>query len=80
MLIYFQYNEKSMKQIDIITTLKARRKSLNINQTMLADIAGVSLHTISDMESGKGNPTMELLLKITDSLGLVIIVKVKDVE
>ena len=69
-----------MDHIDIISIIKTRRKSLGINQTMLADIAGVSLHTISDMESGKGNPSLELLHKITDSLGLEIILKVKDVK
>ena len=60
--------------------LKNRRNELSINQIDLSEISGVALHTISDIESGKGNPTFTILSQILDVLGLDIKIKVKDNE
>lgn len=60
--------------------LKSRRNELGINQIDLSEISGVALHTISDIESGKGNPTFAILIQILDVLGLDIKIKVKDNE
>ncbi|MDD5362240.1 MAG: helix-turn-helix domain-containing protein [Ignavibacteria bacterium] len=51
-------------------TIKKRRKSLNITQNDLAEISGVSVRSLKNIESGKGNPTIVQLLKILNSLGL----------
>jgi y4mF family transcriptional regulator len=68
-------NRKKLGQL-----LKKRRNELGINQIDLSEISGVALHTISDIESGKGNPTFVLLMRILDVLGLDIKIKVKDNE
>ena len=68
-------NKKKLSQL-----LKNRRNELGINQIDLSEISGVALHTISDIESGKGNPTFVLLIRILDVLGLDIKIKVKDNE
>ena len=47
-----------------------RRKSLGVSQKELAEISGVGLHTLSNLESGKCNSTLEVVMKITDVLGL----------
>lgn len=60
--------------------LKNRRNELRINQIDLSEISGVALHTISDIESGKGNPTFTILKRILDVLGLDIKIQVKDNE
>ena len=49
-----------------------RRKTLKISQRELAELSGVSLHSLSNLESGKGNPTLESLLKVADTLGVTI--------
>ena len=49
-----------------------RRKTLKISQRELAEVSGVSLHSLSNLESGKGNPTLESLLKVADTLGVTI--------
>lgn len=68
-------NKKKLSQL-----LKNRRNELGINQIDLSEISGVALHTISDIESGKGNPTFSVLIRILDVLGLDIKIKVKDNE
>lgn len=38
----------------------------------LAELAGVVVHTISNLETGKGNCTVETLLKVAQVLGYVV--------
>jgi y4mF family transcriptional regulator len=57
--------------------IKRRRKFLGITQKELSEIVDTGLRSLVDIESGKGNPTIETLLDILDVLGLNIEVKVK---
>lgn len=59
-------------------TIKERRKTLGLSQNDLAEMAGLSLATIKDIERGKGNPSMATVSKIMDVLGLEIIYKVRN--
>lgn len=56
-----------------------RRKMLSVSQKELADLAGVSLHSIINLESGRGNPTLQLLLTVVEVLGMKMQLEVKDV-
>ena len=64
----------------LITTLKQRRETLEVTQEQLADISGVGLRTLKQLESGKGNPTLKTLLTLTDALGLTITLEVKNLH
>jgi transcriptional regulator with XRE-family HTH domain len=61
----------------IIETLKLRRITLQTTQETLSILSGVSLRTVKQFESGKGNPTLETLQKIADILGLEIKLEIK---
>ncbi len=63
----------------IIDTIKKRRKDLNITQESLAKLSGVGLRTLKQFESGKGNPTLQTIQKISDVLGLDIFLRVKNI-
>lgn len=52
--------------------IKNRRKMLGIIQPELADIAGVSLRSLIEIENGTGNPTVIQIMKVLDALGLKI--------
>ena len=45
---------------------------------MLAELADVGLRTLKQFESGKGNPTLETLTKIGNTLGMELSFTVKD--
>ena len=60
--------------------LRKRRKILGVTQTTLADLSGVGLHSISDIESGKGNPTIEVVKKIFAPLGLKLTIQIAKPE
>lgn len=52
--------------------MKLRREVLSLSQQDLAEMAGVSLATVKDIERGKGNPSLTTVGKILDVLGLEI--------
>ena len=60
--------------------IRLRRKELMITQPDLADIAGVSVNTLYKIERGQANPTIEVLSKILDVLGLEITISVKQLN
>ena len=51
-------------------SIRERRKRLGLDQRSLAEISGVSVHALSDIESGKANPTLKVINALADSLGL----------
>jgi len=61
----------------IIQQIKERREILKITQEGLADLSGVGLRTIKQLEGGKGNPTFNTLQEIADVLGLELVLQVK---
>lgn len=66
-----------MHLLAIYQKIKERRSLLGITQQDLADISGVSLRTIKEIETGKGNPAVNTLVKILDVLGLEPDLKIK---
>jgi len=61
----------------VIQQIKERREILKITQESLADLSGVGLRTIKQLETGKGNPTFNTLQEIADVLGLELVLQVK---
>ena len=66
------------KEIGIL--IKERRKHLGVNQQTLADLAGVGLNTLVAIERGEGNPQLNTLLTILDTLGLQMDIKLKTLD
>ena len=61
----------------VIKQIKERREMLKITQESLADLSGVGLRTIKQLEAGKANPTYRTLQEIVDVLGLEMVLQVK---
>lgn len=73
-------NQINSLRVTIGEQIRLRRKELMITQPDLADIAGISVNTLYKIERGQGNPTIEVLGKILDVLGLEITVGVKQLK
>ena len=54
--------------------IKERRKELGIDQQTLADLSGVGINTLVAIERGVGNPSFDTLQKVTECLGLKIMI------
>lgn len=50
--------------------LKSERKSQGLSQSELADLAGVSLNFVSQLESGKSTVRLDKVLQVFKTLGL----------
>jgi transcriptional regulator with XRE-family HTH domain len=57
--------------------IKNRRKELNITQPHLADIAQISVNTLYKLERGKGNPSLDVLNKLAEVMGMILTFEVK---
>jgi len=57
--------------------IKNRRKELNITQPHLAELAQVSVNTLYKLERGQGNPSLDILIKLSDVLGMELKLEVK---
>ena len=57
--------------------IKKRRTVLGMTQQDLSDYTELSLRIIKSIESEKGNPSLKTLEKITEVLGLELIMRVK---
>lgn len=73
-------NQINSLLITIGEQIRLRRKELMITQPDLEDIAGISVNTLHKIECGQANPTIEVLSKILDVLGLEIAVGVKQLN
>ena len=66
-----------MKRRELGDQITKRRQILGIDQKTAAELSGVSVHTFSDVESGKGNPSVKVLGKMLDALGLQLSIQLK---
>ena len=58
-------------------SIKIRRKELSITQPHLAELAKVSTNTLYKLERGQGNPSLEVLNKLSEVLGMELTLEVK---
>lgn len=61
-----------MNKKEIGLALVARRNELRITQARLARVSGMSVHTLSNLETGAGNVTLDTLLKVVTTLGFKV--------
>jgi len=66
-----------LNQRDIGGQIAERRQVLGIDQKTAAELSGVSVHTFSNVESGKGNPSVKVLGKMLEALGLEMRIQLK---
>lgn len=65
---------------DIGKQIKDRRDTLGITQPDLAEMAGISVNTLYKIETGQGNPTIKVLNKIAEILGMELTLTEKKPE
>ncbi len=58
-------------------TIKERRNTLGITQVHLAELAEVNTNTIIRIENGKINPTIQVVDRIAEVLGMELTLMVK---
>lgn len=74
---YIENKGNYLNTQEIGKLIRERRRVLGIDQKTAAELSGVSVHTLSDIESGKGNPSIKVLTAVLDALGLELRIQVK---
>lgn len=69
-----------LTEMDLSQELKQRREELGVTQEYLAELAGVGLRTIKTFESGKANPRLETLTKLSEVLGMELVWSIKKIN
>ena len=69
-----------INSVNIGKIVQERRNELGLKQQDLAEMADVTIKSIYAIENNKGNPTIEVLSKVLNVLGLEIKVQIKSVE
>ena len=62
------------------TIIKKRRQHLKVNQLELSELAGIGINTLVAIERGQGNPKLETLLTVLDTLGLQLDINIKKIN
>lgn len=57
---------------DDMENLKLLRKRINLTQKEVADAVGITFQTYSYYETGRTNPTPEMLCKLADFFGVTV--------
>lgn len=64
--------ETIQPEMDIIKALVDARNSLNLTQKELAKRTGINQADISKIENGTRNPSLNLLKRLADGMGMVL--------
>ena len=67
-----------MKAMEVGLLIRKRLMSLRIDQRTLSEIARISVHTLSNIEAGKSNPTVAILERLLNALGMELRIKIKE--
>ncbi|MCH7413740.1 helix-turn-helix domain-containing protein [Belliella sp. R4-6] len=59
--------------------IRERRKMLDITQPDLAEMAGISINTLYKLERGEANPSVKVLSKIGEVLGMEVSIGIKNI-
>jgi transcriptional regulator with XRE-family HTH domain len=65
---------------DIGKLIKERREFLNLRQEDLSELSEINTRTIHLIEQGKANPSYKTLVKVSEVLGLEVIIKTKQIN
>jgi transcriptional regulator with XRE-family HTH domain len=66
-----------MTNSEIGEQIRERRKVLQITQPDLAELADISINTLYKIERGQANPTVLVLNKIAEILGMEVKLEIK---
>jgi len=62
---------------DLGEAIKNRRKELDVTQPHLAELSQISINTLYKLEKGLGNPSLEVIHKLLEVLGMECVIQVK---
>ncbi len=76
--VYMKEIDRSLvPRYEVVEQLRNARKAQNVTQEVLAERVGTKKSNISRFESGNYNPSLDFLVKVAESLGKQIHIKIR---
>lgn len=69
---FVKENESIQPETDVIRAIVEARTSQNLTQKELAERTGINQADISKLENGTRNPSVNLLKRLADGMGMVL--------
>jgi DNA-binding XRE family transcriptional regulator len=66
-----------MNNEEIGILIQERRLKFALKQEDVSEMIGISTKTIQNIENGKANPSLSTLQKLSEILGLALIIQIK---
>ena len=60
-------------------SIKMRRKEFGLTQAKLAELSHVGINTLTQIERGEGNPTVRVLERVLNILGMQLTISIIEV-
>jgi y4mF family transcriptional regulator len=76
-IVFLIQNHTMMLVEEVGQTIRKRRKELGITQPHLAELANISTNTLYKLERGQGNPSLDVLNKLAEVLGMQLSLHIK---
>lgn len=74
---YIENQKKETRQV-IADTYRACRKERGISQTTLSGLTGISQPNITRFESGRYNPTLDMMVRVAAAMGKKLTITLED--
>ena len=78
--VFAQIEQHQREFSDVVTALKEARESRGLSLQDVSDRSGITRPSLSLLENGKGNPTLETIQKLANVLGLQLKLEIKKLE
>lgn len=70
-------DQSLLPRYEIVEQLKNARQAQNVTQEVLAERVGTKKSNISRFESGRYNPSLDFLIRVADSLGKQLQIRIR---
>ncbi len=78
--VFAKAYEEIQPEMNVIRAILEARTSQNLTQKQLAEKTGIAQAEISRLENGTRNPSIKLLQRLADGMGMVLDVQFKPKE
>jgi len=72
-----EFVDQEKKYYDVVVALRKRREKLGLTQTKLAELSNVPRTTITRVESGSRNATLQTLMILAQAMGSTFEVRLR---
>ena len=75
--VFDELQQRQQEFADVVTALRVARETRALSLQDICDRIGITCSSLSQLEKGRGKPTMTTLRRVAEAIGVEILVTVK---